>query len=178
MKIPVFKALKSSRKATILAALGGLVILLGGSSAYAARSNALPGSPLYPLKQLWEQGAVLLSFSPASKARAHLNIAQDRIKALQSSSVPTPVRAQALQTVQQNLNSALDQSNNVTDQTKRKELKDDISKEAVEAEQEVEHAKEVEKTKETDSSKSNKDKQDIKQSGDQIKQVKDRSAKD
>ena len=168
MKIPVFKILKNSRRLTVLVALGGLVVVLGSSSAYAAHSSALPGSPLYPLKQLWDEGSLLLSFNPASKAQAHLKIAQDRIKAAQSSPTPTPVLVPALQEVQQQLNSALDQSNKVTDQSQRKELKKSISDTAKEAESEAEHESETES--------SSSDNQDIKNSSDQIKQTQDQAS--
>lgn len=169
MKFPVFKILKYSRRTTILAGLGGLVIVLGGGSAYAAHSNALPGSALYPFKQLWEKGSLLLSFSPASKAQAHLNIAQDRIKSAQSSPTPTPVLVPALQTVQQNLNDALNQSNNVSDQSQRTEIKKSISDAAAEAQKEAEHESESPDSSSTD-------KQDIQSTSDQIKQVQDQAS--
>lgn len=169
MQFPTFKILKYSRRATTLIALGGLVILLGGSSAYAAHSNALPGSPLYPLKQLWEEGSLLLSFGPDSKAKAHLNIAQDRIKAAQSAPTPIPVLVPTLQTVQQNLNDALNQSNNVSDQSQRKEIKKSISDAAAEAEIEAEHESES-------SDSSGSDKQDVESASDQIKQVRDQAS--
>lgn len=171
MKIPVFKVLKYSRRATVLAVLGGLVVVLGGSSAYAAHTNALPGSPLYPLKQLWEEGTLLMSFSPASKAQTHLNIAQDRINAVQTSPAPAPVLAPALQEVNKQLNSALDQSNSVTDQVKRKEIKKDITDAAVEAQHEAERESES-----PDSSSSSK--QEIKNTTEQIKQVQTQASVD
>lgn len=169
MKVPLFKIFKYSRRATILATLGGLIVVLGSSSAYAAHSNALPGSTLYPLKQLWEKGSLLLSFSPTSKANTHLNIAQNRIKALQSSPTPTPVLVPALQEVQQQLNSALTQSNNVTDQSQRKEIKKSISDTAAEAEKEAEHDSESPDSSSTDN-------HDVQSTSDKIKQVHDQAS--
>lgn len=172
MKIPFSKVLKYSRRTTILAIVGGLIVILGGSSAYAAHSNALPGSPLYPLKQLWEQGSLLLSFSPAAKAQVHLNIAQDRIKAAQSSPTPIPVLVPTLQTVQQNLHDALNQSSNVTDQSQRNEIKKSVSDAASEAE------KEAEQESRSSVESSSSDKQDIQSSRDQIKQIQNQASAD
>lgn len=172
MKFSIPGTLKSSRRPAILAVLGGLVIILGGSSAYAAHSSALPGSPLYPLKQLWEEGSLLLSFGPASKAKTHLSIAQDRIQAAQSGPTPAPVLVPTLQTVQQNLSDALNQSNKVGDQSQQKEIRKNISDTASEAEQEAEHENE------SSDDSSSTDKQDIQSTRDQIKQVKDRASAD
>ncbi|GAC1392137.1 MAG: hypothetical protein NVSMB46_07100 [Candidatus Saccharimonadales bacterium] len=74
----------------------------------------------------------------------------------------------ALQTVQQQLNSALDQSNNITDQSQRKEIKKSISDTAAEAENEAQH--------ESESESSSKDKQDVQNTSDQIKQVQDKAS--
>lgn len=170
MKFPVFKILKNSRRLTVVVALGALVIILGGSSAYAAHSNALPGSAFYPLKQLWEQGSLALAFTPAAKAQVHLNIAQDRIKATQSNTTPALVLAPTLQTVQQNLNDALNQTKNISDPSQRKDIEKSISDAATEVEKEAE--------RENESESSSSDKQDIQSSRDQIKQVKDQTSTD
>ncbi len=175
MKIPVFKIFKYSRRASIAVAVGGLIIVFGGASAYAAKSNALPGSPLYPLKQVWEEGQMLLSFSPASKAQTQVSIAQDRIKAAQTVVSQTPAATNgsnalpALQQAQQQLNKALENTNKITDPTQRKEIKKSISDAAAEAETELEHSSESE-------SSSSSDKQNIQNTSDEIKKVQDQAS--
>ena len=171
MKIPVFKIFKYSRRASIVTVVVGLVVIFGSLSAYAAKSDALPGSTLYPLKQLWEKGQLVLSFSPVSKAQTHVSIAQDRIKAAQAVPVPTTVLVPALQEAQQQLNSALSQASGITDQTQRKEINKSISDAAAEATAEAEHASESE-------SASSSDKQDLQKTSDQIKQVQDQASTD
>lgn len=163
------KFFKYSRKTTAVVSLGALIVIFGGTSAFAAHSNALPGSPLYPLKQVWEQGQMLLSFDSASKATMHVKIAQDRIQALQATPTPTPALVPALQTVQANLNSALDQSKNVPDQTKRTEIRKSISDAAVEAEKEAQQKTEA---------ASSSDQQDAQSSSDAIKSVGDQASTD
>lgn len=168
MKVKLLKFVKSSPLMTTLLVLSVAAVLLGGSSAYAGQSNALPGSPLYPLKQLWEQTSLALSFSPAAKAQAHLNIAQDRIRAVQATVAPDPVAEPALQTVHQNLNDALNQSDKVTDPSQRKEIKKSISEAAVDAEKEAAHANESHDASATG-------KGDAKSMTDQLKQVRDKA---
>ncbi len=177
MKIPPFKIFKYSRMANIVAAVGVLVIIFGATSAYAAHSNALPGSFLYPLKQLWEQGQLQMSFSPASKAQTQIDIAHDRIKAAQAVVSQTPAATNgsnalpALQEAQKQLSNALDQTSNISDPTQKKEIKDSISKEAAEVEAELEQENESE-------SHSSSDKQDIQHTSDEIKKVKDQASTD
>lgn len=175
MKIPIFKIFKYSRRASIIASIGGLIVVLGGTSAYAAKTNALPGSALYPLKQLWEQGQLMLSLSPASKAQTQVDIAHDRIKAAQSVVSQTPAATNgsnalpALQEAQKQLTKALDQTSDISDPVQKKEIKDNISKEAAELEAELEQ--------ENDSkAASNDDKQGIQHTSDEIKKVKDQSS--
>jgi hypothetical protein len=173
MKIPVFKIFKYSKRASIVATVAGLFVIFGGASAYAAKSNALPGSTLYPLKQAWEEGQMLLSFSPASKAQTQVGIAQDRIKAAQAVVSQTPaatsVAIPALQQAQQHLDKALTNTSEVTDPTQRQEIKKSISDAAAEAETELEHSSESE-------SPSASDKQDIQNTSDQIKKVQDQAS--
>ena len=175
MKLSVFKIFKYSRRASIIATVGGLIVIFGGTSAYAAHSNALPGSTLYPLKQLWEQGQLLLSFSPTSKAQAQIDIAHDRIKAAQTVVSQTPAATNgsnaipALQEAQKRLSNALDQASDISDPIQKKEIKDDIAKEAAEVEAELEQENESE-------SASDSDKQDIQHTSDEIKKVKDQAS--
>lgn len=165
MKLPTIKL---SKKAALIAISTAVVILgLGGTSAYAAHSNALPGSTLYPFKRVWEEGSLLLALSPASKAKTHVGIAHNRINAAQAVPAPTTVVVPALQQAQQQLNTALDQSNKVSDPTQRKEIKDSISKEAANAESELEHSSE---------SESSRDKQNAQNTSDQLKQIKDQAS--
>lgn len=177
MKLPALKILKLSSRAGILATAGVVVLVLGGSSAYAAHSNALPGSTLYPLKQLWEKGQVVLSFSPASKAETQVNIAQDRVKAAQATVSQTPAATNgsnaidALQQAQQHLQQALTHASNVSDPSQRKEIEKKISDTAAEAEAEAQHESESESTNSTD-------KQDLQNTSDQIKQVRDQASSD
>jgi spermidine/putrescine-binding protein len=170
MKIPFPKF--SKRASIIVVAVAATVLALGGTSAYAAKSNALPGSALYPLKQAWEEVRLLTAMSPVSKAQTHIDIAHDRITSAQAAVSQTPAPAAvlvpALQEVKQQLNAALSQSSNVTDPTKRKEIKDSISKEAADAEGELEHSSESE------SSSGNK--QDLKTTSDQIRQIHDQAS--
>lgn len=172
MKTPTLKIFKYSRMANIVIAVGGLVVIFGATSAYAAHSNALPGSALYPLKQLWEQGQLQLSFSPASKAQTHVDIAQDRIKVAQTPATTNSSNAlPALQQAQQHLDKALTNADKVTDPTQRKEIKKSISGAAAEAETELEHSSESE-------SPSASDKQDIQKTSDEIKKVQDQASTD
>lgn len=167
---PILEYLKKSRVATILVIIVGLMVVLGGSSAYAANTNALPGSPLYPLKQIWQQASLIVALTPATKAQAQLNIAQDTIKSVQSNPAPSPVAAPALQKIQEQLKGALDQSKSVTDQTQRKQIEKKISDAATEAETEAKH--------QSDSQPSSSDKQDIQDTSKQIQQVKDQASTD
>jgi hypothetical protein len=173
MKLPIFKIFKYSRRASIIATVGGLIVIFGGTSAYAAHSNALPGSTLYPLKQLWEQGQLLLSFSPTSKAQAQIDIAHDRIKAAQAVVSQTPAATNgsnaipALQHAQEQLNKALSNADKITDPTQRQEIKKSISDAATEAEAELEQENE---------SASDSDKQDIQHTSEEIKKVKDQAS--
>ncbi len=68
----------------IVAVLLLAVVVLGGGVAVArAAYNSLPGEPLYPVKQVLEEGKVMLAFSPERKAELHLEIAQERLRELQ-----------------------------------------------------------------------------------------------
>lgn len=167
MNIPVFKIFKYSRRASIIAVIGGLIVIFGGSSTYAAHSNALPGSAFYPLKQLWEKAQLVVSFSPAAKAHAQIGVAQDRVKAAQSTPAPTTVLVPALQVAQQQLSGALDQAKHVTDPVQRQEIMQHISDTATEVESEIEHESESETA-------SVNDKQDLKKASDEVKHVQDK----
>lgn len=175
MKLPVFKIFKYSRRASIIAAVGGLFLAFGGTSAYAANSNALPGSALYPLKQLWERGQLMLSFSPTAKAQLQVEIAQDRIKSAQAIVAETPAATNgsnaisALQHAQEQLSKALDNTDDITDLAKRAEIKSSISDAADEVEAELEQ--------ENDSADDSA-KQDIQRTSDHIKQIKDQASSD
>lgn len=168
MTLPIFSIFRLASRLSFLITVAVIVILVGGGSAYAAHSNALPGSILYPFKQLWENGQMLLSFSPESKAQTQINIAQDRIKAAQAVVSQTPAATNgsnalpALQQAQQQLQKALENTSKISDPTKRKEIEKNISDTATEAEKEAET--------ET-SSASSSDKQDLQQTSDQIKQL-------
>ncbi len=175
MKLPLLKTLKLTSRTGLLVAIGVVVLLLGGSSAYAAHTDALQGSALYPLKQVWEKGQLLLSFSPASKAQTEVNIAQDRIKAAQATVSQTPAATNgssavdALQQAQQHLQQALAHVDNVSDPNQKKEIEKKISDTATEAENEVENESE---------SPNPSDKQDLQKTSDQINQVKQHASND
>lgn len=176
MKIPAFKILKNSKQATVLAAVVVVVVALGGTSAYAAHSDALPGSAMYPFKKLWEGSQMLLSFGPASKAQTNVSIAQNRVKAAQAAVSQTPAATNssnaltALQEAQQHLQTALTQTSQINDPTQKKEVAKSISDAAAEAEKQVEAEKESEA--------STTDKQNLQQTSDQIKQIQDQASTD
>lgn len=168
MKATDNKKSKITKKVAILLAAAGVVVLLGGTSAYAAHSDALPGSTLFPFKQLWEQGQLLTSFSPADKAQTNINIAKDRLNSLQTTapSQATP----GLQNAQNHLNAALDNSNGIKDQNERKSVKQKIS----DTEDEIENEVEQESKTSTDAN----DKQDLQKTSDDAKQVQAQAQKD
>lgn len=169
MKVP--KILTNSRVVIVVATVAVVLVAFGGVSAYAAHSNALPGSPLYPLKQLWEQGQLIFSFNPTAKAQAHINIAQNRLQSLQSAPVSAPVALPTIQDAQQHLNNALDQLGGITDTAKRKEVKKEVSNTAGEIETEVSHESD-------NSDTSSSDKQNIQQASDELKQTQAQSSTD
>ncbi len=160
---------KLSRKAGIIVLSSATVIVaLGGTSAYAAHTNALPGSALYPFKKGWEEARILLSLSPASEAQTRVDIAHNLVQATQQLT-PTPSTnvLPALQEAQQQLNSALNQSNKVSDPSKRQEIKDSISKEAADASVELEQHHKPE---------SSNDKRDAKNTAEQLQQIKNKAS--
>ncbi len=171
MKLPTIKL--SRRTGTIVVLTVVVILGLGGTSAYAAESNALPGSALYPFKKGWEEVRLLLAFSPAAKAKTNVDIAHNRIKAAQNVASQTPaattVVVPALQEAQQQLSNALNQTNNITDPSQRREVKRSISKEASDAETELEHSNE---------SESSDDKQNTKSTSEQLQQIQDQSSTD
>lgn len=177
MKLPLLKALKLTSRTGVLAAIGVVVLLLGGSSAYAAHTNALQGSTLYPLKQLWEKSQLLLSFSPAAKAQTEVNIAQDRVKAAQTTVSQTPAATNgsnaidALQQAQQHLQQALTHVSNIPDSAQKKEIEKKISDTATEAENEAENESESE-------SHGPKEKQDLQKTSDKIHQIQQQTSGD
>ncbi|GAC1386499.1 MAG: hypothetical protein NVS1B7_4600 [Candidatus Saccharimonadales bacterium] len=157
-----------TQKAIIAAGILSVAVVgLGSTSVYAARSNALPGSALYPLKQGWEQVHLFLSFSPASEAKTRVGIAHNRLLAAQQVPSPSPTFIPTLHEVNQQLNTALNQSNKISDPVKRKEIKDSVSKEANEAEVELEHSSELESTS---------DKQEMKKTSDELKHLRDQAS--
>ncbi len=137
---------KLSKRTTIILASSGVVLLaVGGTAAYAAQSNALPGSPMYPLKQAWESVALFVSPSPVAKAETHLNIAQNRITALQQTTTTAPTTpVQVIQQAQDHLQTALDEANKISDSAKKQEVKADIAKEVTKAKTELEAETETE----------------------------------
>jgi hypothetical protein len=167
MKIPIVKL---SKKAVIILSSSIVVLVaVGGTSAYAAQSNALPGSILYPFKKAWEDVALLIAPTPEIKAQTYLNIAQNRIDALKET---TPVATvQVIQQTQDHLQSALTESDKISDPTKRQEVKDSVAKEVSDVETEIE----------THDTASSSDQQDVKNTQsvkDQNAQLKTDASKD
>ncbi len=148
---------KLSKRTTIILASSIVVLLaVGGTAAFAAQSNALPGSPMYPLKQAWENVALFVAPSPAAKAETHLNIAQNRITALQqATTTPPTVPVQVIQQAQDHLQTALDEANKISDSAKQQEVKASIAQEVNKAETEIET--EAKTTTSSESSSSPKD---------------------
>lgn len=175
MKLPMFKIFNYSRRASMLIAGGVVVLALGGSSAYASQSNALPGSPLFPLKQLWEKSQVLVSFSPAAKARVELSIAQDRLDAAQAVVASTPAAingsnaVSALAQAQTHLQKALEHSNKIEDHAQRAEIEKSISDTATETENEAEDIGDSDST-------SPDDKQDLEKTSEHARQIRDQAS--
>jgi len=134
MKMPIVKFSKSS--VFILIGLVALLAAISGTSAYAAHSNALPGSMLYPFKKAWEDVALFVAPTPAIKAQTYLNIAQNRIDAVKQS--PTKATTKVIQQAQVHLQNALDETDKISDSKTRQEIKDDISKETSRIETEIE----------------------------------------
>lgn len=177
MKLPMFKILNYSRRVSMLIVSGMFVLAFGSTSAYAASSNALPGSALFPLKQLWEKGQTLVSFSPAAKARAEVSIAQDRLEATQAIVASTPAgtngsnAVDALEQAQQHLAKALEHSNKIEDHAERKEIKKSISEAATETENEAEDV--------SDSDSSSDDhKDDLSDTSEHARQIRDQASSD
>jgi len=134
MKMPIVKFSKSS--VFILIGLVALLVAISGTSAYAAHSNALPGSILYPFKKAWEDVALFVAPTPAIKAQTYLNIAQNRIDAAKQS--PTTATTKVIQQAQVHLQNALDEADKISDSKTRQEIKDGISKETSRIETEIE----------------------------------------
>ena len=149
VKLPTFTITK---KATIIAAVSGIVLVtLGTTSAYAAQSNALPGSLLYPFKKAWEDVSLVVAPNPTAKAQTHLNIAQNRINSIQQATT-TPALP-AIQQAQQNLQSALNDAKQISDANTKKDIKKSVAEEASRVEKEIE----TEKKDSTDSEHSTSD---------------------
>lgn len=166
MKNPFANIKPSKKTLTItIVSVGGLALTLFGTSAYAAQTNALPGSPLYPLKQAWESVALFVAPTPAAKAQAYLNVAQNRIT---SSQQVTPAPVPVIQQAQQHLQSALDEAQKVSDSTTRKEIKDSVAQKAAEVETEIKSSKESDSTNE----------QDVKDATDHNKQIQTDASRD
>jgi len=154
-----------SKKATIIVASSvAVVLLIGGTTVYAANSSALPGSFLYPLKQGWENISLAFASTPQSKAEIHVNIARDRIQTAADSTVAAPVLAPTLLELENNLDSALEQSKQVTSTMERKEIQESVKKEASRVESEVRHGAESESSHVADA-------KNIKKSSDAIKKI-------
>lgn len=177
MILPIFKAIKYTKRTIILASIAGVVVLLGGTSAIAAKANAAPGSTLYPFKRLWEGGKLFLSFSSVSKAQTNVSIAQDRVKAAQTVVSQTPAATNgsqavdALQQAQQKLESALTQTKQISDPVQKKEVSKSISDAAKETENEIQSETESESTSSTD-------KQNLQKTSDQVKQIQSQASAD
>lgn len=163
MKIPIIKL--SKRAMIILASSGVLLVVASGTSAYAAQSNALPGSALYPFKKAWEDVALLVAPTAEVKAQTYLNIAQNRIDSVKQS--PTNTKIPVIQQAQVHLQNALTEANKVSDSKTRQEIKDSISEKASEAETEIEAEIEAE-AKSSDSSTDQQKTQDAKDQNTQI----------
>lgn len=150
MKMPIVKLSKSS--VFILVGLVALLVAISGTSAYAAHSNALPGSMLYPFKKAWEDVALFVAPTPAIKAQTYLNIAQNRIDATKQ--LPTKATSEIIHQAQVQLKNAMDEADKISDLKTRQEIKDGISKETSRIETEIE-------TRDSESATDQQDTQDI-----------------
>jgi len=109
----------------IVAVLLLAVVVLGGGVMVArAAYNSLPGEPLYPVKQVLEDGEILLAFSPARKAELHLEIAQERLVELQilSRRGDTALAAKVAADLEAHLRAADALSNKIADRETSREL--------------------------------------------------------
>lgn len=165
MKIPIVKF--SKRVVIILVSVGALLVAISGTSAYAAKSNALPGSALYPFKKAWEDIALFVAPTAEIKAQTYLNIAQNRIDAVKQS--PTNTKTPVIQQAQVHLQNALTEANKVSDSKTRQEIKDSISEKTSEAEAEIES--------EAESSDSSTDQQNTQDAKDQNAQIQTEASK-
>ncbi len=165
MKIPIVKF--SKKVVIILVSVGALLAAISGTSAYAAKSNALPGSALYPFKKAWEDIALFVAPTAEIKAQTYLNIAQNRIDAVKQS--PTNTKTPVIQQAQVHLQNALTEANKVSDSKTRQEIKDSISEKTSEAEAEIES--------EAESSDSSTDQQNTQDAKDQNAQIQTEASK-
>jgi hypothetical protein len=165
MKIPTVKF--SKKVVIILVSVGALLAAISGTSAYAAKSNALPGSALYPFKKAWEDIALFVAPTAEIKAQTYLNIAQNRIDAVKQS--PTNTKTPVIQQAQVHLQNALTEANKVSDSKTRQEIKDSISEKTSEAEAEIES--------EAESSDSSTDQQNTQDAKDQNAQIQTEASK-
>lgn len=152
-----------SPKTTAVAVGTAVVILgLGATSAYADHINALPGSPLYPLKQAWREGRLALSFGPTDKAKTNIDFAKANVQSLQTKTVPPAIVAPTLQQAQAHLSTALQLSEQVSDTSQRKEIKKSISDTAKEVDTELKAKSEPEAQHPADSTDTEKVKTEVK----------------
>jgi hypothetical protein len=84
----VTPALRPVRRARVRITIAGLaaavVVALGGASAIAASSSALPGEPLYGLKRSVERVGLAMHRGDSSRAEFHLKLATRRLAEIQA----------------------------------------------------------------------------------------------
>lgn len=67
---------------TAVAASLVLVVLFGGAGTVVASANALPGDPLYPVKELREEARVWLTRSPEERIALYSSLVKERVSEL------------------------------------------------------------------------------------------------
>jgi hypothetical protein len=124
-------AIQLSQKATIIMAGSGLLlVVLGGTTAFATHSNAQPGSVLYPFKKAWEEVSLTLTVNPAVKADKHLNIADDELKNIRPEDVHSNPSQPAIIQAKQHIEDAQKEEQKVSDKSARKAIDEHIDKES------------------------------------------------
>lgn len=108
------------RMSTLLAKAALIITLLVGTVGGAAvvSADSLPGSPLYPLKQVMEQARLGLADNPADQAALHLVMAQNRVQEMMQLAVKGSAPGEATLTqLQLHLNQALQLAAQAPDET-------------------------------------------------------------
>ncbi|MGE5139893.1 MAG: DUF5667 domain-containing protein [Rudaea sp.] len=92
----------------VQATAGAIVVVLIASGISTASGSSLPGSALYPIKRLSEQGSVLIAPSAGARARMWMNLASIRLdEAQRLASRQEPVDPALLNSIEESLLRAL-----------------------------------------------------------------------